>query len=617
MSDQPDDRARTRILICEDEIMLARDMARTLRCLGFEVAGTAATGAQAVRATQETKPDLILMDINLEGELDGIETAEQIRRCFDIPVVYLTAYAEKDVLERAKKTEPYGYLSKPAGLSDLRSTVETALYKHEADKRVRRSEEQFRLLAETSEAIFWEYDILLDRFTYVAPQVERILGFSPEEWTNLQFWVDHIHEEDREQASQYCRDSTTRGDSHQFEYRFLAKDGRIVWLRDVVSVEMIDKVPVRLRGLLLDITERMTAEEALRRSEARFRRISSLTSDIAYSCHKPPEDDYTLDWVTGAVERITGYSPDEVKAMKCWRCLVIDEDLPFFDKYVIGLAPSQNGTCELRLSTKTGGLVWVDSFAECVLDPISEDSMRLYGALVDITERKMAEEKIKEQKEFLDTVIESLSHPFYVINVNDYTIEKANSAAILSGTKTNSTCYHITHQRDMPCGRTDHLCPIAEVGKTGLPVTVEHIHHDDKGDVRNVEVHCFPISDDKGSVARVIVYTLDVTDRKKAQEALVQTEKFRAVVDLTSGVAHNFNNLLQIVMGNASLGLLNLQAREFGELKERLDQIIQSSKFGAETVRRLNRYAGERAVGLTPPRRKPSICQSWSGRQWK
>ena len=489
MSDQPTDLARARILICEDEIMLAKDMARTLNDLGFEVAGTAATGAEAVRVAEEANPDLILMDINLQGELDGIETAEQIRRHFDVPVVYLTAYAEKDVLERAKKTEPYGFLSKPASLLDIRSTVETALYKHEADKRVRRSEEQFRLLAETSEAIFWEYDILLDRFTYVAPQVERILGFSPEEWTNLQFWVDHIHEEDREQASQYCRDSTTRGESHQFEYRFLAKDGRIVWLRDVVGVEMIDKVPVRLRGLLLDITERITAEEALRRSEARFRRISSLTSDIAYSCNKPPDEAYSIDWITGAVERITGYSTDEIKAMRCWRCLVIDDDLPLFDKYVIGLAPSQDGTCELRLNTKAGRLVWVDSFAECVLDPMSADSLRLYGALVDITDRKMAEEKIKEQKEFLDTVIESLSHPFYVINVDDYTVEKANSAASSAGITTNSTCHEVTHHRGTPCGKTEQSCPLEEVKKTGGPVTVEHIHHDKNGETRNVEVH--------------------------------------------------------------------------------------------------------------------------------
>ena len=101
-------------------------MALTLRDLGYETAGMVATGEEAIRNAEEVRPDLILMDINLAGEIDGIEAVEQIRAQFDIPVVYLTAYAEKDVFERAKRTEPYGYVGKPVGLLEFRCTVETA-----------------------------------------------------------------------------------------------------------------------------------------------------------------------------------------------------------------------------------------------------------------------------------------------------------------------------------------------------------------------------------------------------------------------------------------------------------------------------------------------------------
>ena len=92
-----------------------------------------ATGEEAIRKAEEVRPDLILMDINLAGEIDGIEAVQQIRAQFDIPVVYLTAYAEKDVFERAQQTEPDGYMVRePVRLLELRSTVETVLHKHQA-----------------------------------------------------------------------------------------------------------------------------------------------------------------------------------------------------------------------------------------------------------------------------------------------------------------------------------------------------------------------------------------------------------------------------------------------------------------------------------------------------
>jgi PAS domain S-box-containing protein len=136
------------ILIVEDEIMLAKELARSLTSLGYTVAGRCCSAENCLSMVEESEPDLILMDVKLDGDLDGIEAAGQIRSRFDIPVVYLTGFAEKDALDRAKKTEPYGYLGKPVTLLELRSTIETALYRHEADKRVKESEERFRLLYE-------------------------------------------------------------------------------------------------------------------------------------------------------------------------------------------------------------------------------------------------------------------------------------------------------------------------------------------------------------------------------------------------------------------------------------------------------------------------------------
>jgi PAS domain S-box-containing protein len=126
-----------RILIVEDEVIVARNIASRLRELGYVVPTIAASGEEALRRAAELRPDLVLMDIKLRGAMDGIAAAGEIRDQLDIPVVYLTGYADPKTLERAKVTEPFGYILKPFEVRELQSTVEMALYKHALDRRLR------------------------------------------------------------------------------------------------------------------------------------------------------------------------------------------------------------------------------------------------------------------------------------------------------------------------------------------------------------------------------------------------------------------------------------------------------------------------------------------------
>ena len=122
-----------RIMIVEDEWVVAEDIQRSLQNLGYSISSVVASGEDTFQKVKEDRPDLVLMDIILQGEMDGIEAAKQIRSRFNIPVVYLTAYADKMVLERAKTTEPFGYLIKPYEERELYATIEIALYKHKID----------------------------------------------------------------------------------------------------------------------------------------------------------------------------------------------------------------------------------------------------------------------------------------------------------------------------------------------------------------------------------------------------------------------------------------------------------------------------------------------------
>jgi PAS domain S-box-containing protein len=130
----------TNIFIVEDEKIVALDIAASLKSLGYNVSGMASSGLEAIEKIKNKVPDLILMDIRLKGDMDGITTAENIHSDYDIPVIYLTAYADENTLERAKRTEPYGYLLKPYEKRVLHSTIEMAHYKRKMEGRIKESE---------------------------------------------------------------------------------------------------------------------------------------------------------------------------------------------------------------------------------------------------------------------------------------------------------------------------------------------------------------------------------------------------------------------------------------------------------------------------------------------
>lgn len=123
-----------KILVVEDENVVALELKKRLKRLGYQVPSVATSGKEAVSKAEGFLPDLIIMDIRLKGDMDGIQAAQAIREIKDIPVIYLTAHSDDETLKRAKQTEPYGYILKPFEEDDLRTAIEIALYKHKMEK---------------------------------------------------------------------------------------------------------------------------------------------------------------------------------------------------------------------------------------------------------------------------------------------------------------------------------------------------------------------------------------------------------------------------------------------------------------------------------------------------
>jgi len=136
-----------KIMIVEDEALLAADLRNQLEIIGYHITAIASSSEKALKRIDESPPDLILMDIQLKGNVDGIETAQKIKIRYGIPVIYLTAYADESFLDRAKITEPFGYMIKPVESRELHSIIEMALYKAKMEK------EQKKLIRDLGDAL--------------------------------------------------------------------------------------------------------------------------------------------------------------------------------------------------------------------------------------------------------------------------------------------------------------------------------------------------------------------------------------------------------------------------------------------------------------------------------
>jgi DNA-binding LytR/AlgR family response regulator len=122
--------AQINVLVVEDEIIVSKDIQNSLKRLGYTIVGSAASGEKAIEAALKENPDIILMDIMLKGEMNGIEAAEKIKEKLNVPIIFLTAYAEDATLSKAKMVEPYGYILKPFKEIDLKTAIEVAVFKH-------------------------------------------------------------------------------------------------------------------------------------------------------------------------------------------------------------------------------------------------------------------------------------------------------------------------------------------------------------------------------------------------------------------------------------------------------------------------------------------------------
>lgn len=278
------------ILIVEDEKIVARDLQATLERAGYHVPVLVASGEEAILQAERLRPDLVLMDIVLQGQMDGITAASRIRQQFGIPVIYLSSYGDQAMLERAKSTEPIGYVLKPYEEKDLLTNLEVALHQFQAS---RQREEKALLASEARFRVIFSASPLgiglmnrQGRCVDSNPALQRMLGYGPKELRELSL-SDYTHPENRAAEARLFEELIGgQSQSYEFEKRIIRKDGEISWLR----VHACHFPHAAAEGaeasftlhMVEDISDAKVMEEQLLRAQ-RMEVIGTFTSGLAHN----------------------------------------------------------------------------------------------------------------------------------------------------------------------------------------------------------------------------------------------------------------------------------------------------------------------------------------------
>lgn len=306
--------SKINILVVEDEGIVARDIQNMLIGLGYNVVDVLSTSEKAIQIASEKYPDLVLMDIMLEGDRSGVEAADYIYTNLNIPIVYLTAYADEITLQRAKKTEPFGYLLKPFEERELQTTIEIALYKFEMERKLKNSERWlFTILKNVGDGV-----IATDqtgRVSYMNPLAESMTGKKLEnpETLSLQNIYPVTHQETGKKVHIPVND-ILKGKRTKIESEVILNSSNRKPIYVSQNINPILDENKNISGLVLtftDISQRKEAEEALKQSwEKQKKAMEGTVQAMAYTIET--RDPYTA----GHQKRVTKLACAIAREMK-------------------------------------------------------------------------------------------------------------------------------------------------------------------------------------------------------------------------------------------------------------------------------------------------------------
>ena len=618
------------ILIVEDDGILALHLQDMLSRRGYSVAEMVSYGEHAIDFLSTKSVDLVLMDIELAGAMNGIATADLITKTYDIPIVFLTGFSQDPLLEQAKIAAPYGYLIKPVPESELVATIEIALHRYRLNQKLKesqhalqKSEAKYRHLFENSPLGIFR-TTLDGKALAVNREMARIFGCkTPAEaisnYTDLtnQFYVNPDRRHELISLLQ------KQGAVDHFEVEARNNKGETLWISLNAKLTNSDnsdssdnpRGEMVIDCFAIDITTRKLAEEKLYQTNA-ILQAAMDQSPAGIAIADAP--DGTLRYVNNAGLFIRGSDRKNIvdgvsltDYVRSWQILDLDgrplrtEEVPLARAILFGETNTRKFI--VRRSEVDERIVQANAA------PIRDKSGAVVAAIVvfnDITEQTKAEEALRESEARLQMAISCSPIPLMIHDEDDRILQLSNGWTKLSGytledipTLADWTTLAYGEKAGSSKSYIDELFNIQQTVKNGeWPVRAKD------GTTRIWDFQTTPLGKINEGRRVLLSMATDITDRIQAEEErknlqsqLIQAQKMEAIGTLAGGIAHDFNNILGAILGYAEMA--REDSSPDSHTAKDLDQIIKAGNRAKELVKQIlafSRQAEAQQIPMQP-----------------
>ena len=377
------------ILIVENEAVVAEDLAQKVTALGYRVIGTVSTGEAALEVARAQRPNLILLDIKLDGTLDGIETAHRLRHMSDLPFVFLTAHSDPETVKKANAADAFGYILKPFRERDLQVQLETALYRYRATK----ATGYLNLAQKAGSVGFFDYQFEQDHSVWTEG-LAQLFDISLEEYEGTwKGWAKRLVPEDAVKVRRLIIASVHERREHvSCEFRAILPDRKLRWLagRGQIFYSLAGQA-LRMTGVTIDITERKEAEQKLTKSEDLLLRAQRGAQAGVW------EIDLRTDRVTWSEPYydLFGLPHSTEPSVAVWLSCIHPEDQErALRMYRQSIKEKHSQNMEFRIVKPDGEIRWIHRQGQVEVDERG-NAIRMQGISFDVTERKHTDEVVK------------------------------------------------------------------------------------------------------------------------------------------------------------------------------------------------------------------------------
>ncbi len=570
--------SKIRILLVENEGIEAMDIKRELESFGYHVPYIAVDGDDAIEMAKKIAPDLILMDIMLPGKIDGVEVSKKLSP-LKIPVVYLTANSEPATFERAKKTDPYGYIIKPFDSKEFKYTIDLAINKKNAESKIRDMKNEFKLITDHSSDMIYKMNLSDGSYEYVNPAAEKITGYSQDEfYCSKRLLKNAIHPDFKDYYNETFKKLLEGEVETNFEYKILTKKGEEKWLNQRNNIEKDSNgKPIAISGVVTDITHQKATQLIFKSMQKdceaekeRFEMAQKVAMMGIWENELPTND---LKW-SKQMYKILGLPVDTKVNLNDIINIFPEEELQRFNEAVEeAINNNKPYSNDYKIVRPDGEVRYIHDEGKVIINENGE-ALKMFGATQDITSRKKAENDLIESEAKFRSFVETTPDMIWEIDGQ-------------------GTFKYISPQSLQIMGYTPDKLIGTKIFDLLKPEAVEEVrdsfrHHVDTGQHFNTLV--VPVLDRSGKElileirsAKVIEENThvmgfegiarDITDITRATNQLINSINEKNI--LLKEVHHRVKNNMQIISS-----LLNLQIEHLTDknaintLKESQNRII-------------------------------------------